>query len=425
MMVVMSSAGPPATEGVYVVANLTVWEVESNKFPGTVLLESPLDQQRDNSNPDQVPTGWARDGLRPSMAKIVDIGRDPVARAFAVLDDDPISHAEWRNSMSTAPVVAPGEKLVLEWNEMYSTGTSDVRNAAYQDLSPGNYNFQVQEIDIFGNPTGIETSLRFIVSPPFWRTAWFWGAMSVIFIGAVLGLARYVTWHRMRRELLVLKSQQELERERLRIAQDIHDDLGARVTQISLLSAMAQDNPEFSEKARLEFAHVSEMSRDLVAALYETVWAVNPEYDNLDAMATYICQMVALLCERSQLRCRLHVSELPKNPQISSQTRHNLNMVVKEAVHNAIKHARASEVVVRIEFTGEVLNISVSDNGCGFRVFGQISGNGLVNMRRRLEDVGGTCIIESEPGKGTTIRLRLIAGKSLAHSNFRMDSNMN
>jgi len=419
LMVVISSAGPPATEGVYVVANLVVSEIESNNLPGTVLLESPLDQPRENYNSAAVPNGWARDGIDHSMAKIVNIGHDPVARAFAILDNDPISHAEWRNSLGTAPQVTPGDKLVLEWNEMYSMGLSDIRAAAYEKLAPGTYTFQVQEINIFGIPTGVEASLKLVVSPPFWKTVWFWSIVSAAFVVAAIGLVRYLTWHKVRRELLVLKSQQALEQERLRIAQDIHDDLGARVTQISLLSAMAQDNQEFSDKARSEFAQVSQMSRDLVAALYETVWAVNPENDNLDAMGNYICQMVTLLCERSQLCCRFYVSDLPKNPQISSQTRHNFSMVVKESVHNVIKHARASEVVIRVEFIEEVLRISVSDNGCGFRPSEQTSGNGLINMRRRLEDIGGTCLIESEPGKGTTIHLRLTVGQSLAHSVFK------
>src|SRR5262249_56939930 len=177
---------------------------------------------------------------------------------------------------------------------------------------------------------------KFVVSPPFWKTAWFWGAMSAIFIGAVLGLARYVTWHRMRRELLVLKSQQELERERLRIAQDIHDDLGARVTQISLLSAMAQDNPGVSSAASSEFNRISQMARDTVSALYETVWAVNPENDNLDALGNYLCQMVHQLCEQAKLSCRLRVPDLPSDVQVASQLRHNVILAVKEAINNII-----------------------------------------------------------------------------------------
>jgi signal transduction histidine kinase len=342
------------------------------------------------------------------MAKIVTIGHDPAARAFGILDDDPISHAEWRNSLTGAPLVTPGEKLVFEWNEMYSMGLSDIRTATYEGLAPGTYTFQVQEINIFGIPTGVGTSLRLVVSPPFWERAWFWGGVLVIFVVAVIGVARYLAWNRVQRELVAFRSQQALERERLRIAQDIHDDLGARVTQISLLSAMAQVNSDFSEKARSEFAQVSQMSRDLVTALYETVWAVNPENDNLDALGSYICQMVAILCERSQLRCRFHVSDFPKKPQISSQTRHNLSMVVKEGVNNVIKHARASEVVVLVEFVRDELHISLRDDGCGFQTAAQTSGNGLTNMRRRLEDIGGTCSIESEPGKGTTIHLRLM-----------------
>ena len=414
LMVVISSAGPPDTEGVYVVANVTVSETESNKFPATTLILSPLDQQRGDGSSDKGPSGWVRDGTHPSMARIVNIGREPAAQAFAVLDDDPISHAEWRTSIVNAPRVTSGEKLVVEWNEMYSMGQSDISTATYRDLPAGSYNFEVQELNIFGTPTGIGTSLKFVVPPPFWMTAWFWGSMSAVFVGGVLGTTRYQARRKVRRELLELKSQQALERERLRIAQDIHDDLGATVTQISLLTAMAQKNSEFSEKARSEFARVSQMSRDLVAALYETVWAVNPENDNLDAMGNYICQMVTTLCERALLRCRFYVSDLPNKPQISSQTRHNLTMAVKEAVHNVIKHAGASEVTVRIQLVSDSLQMSVHDDGCGFQVSSQATaGHGLTNMKRRLEEIGGTCVVESGPGKGTTIHLRLSVNKPL------------
>jgi signal transduction histidine kinase len=175
------------------------------------------------------------------------------------------------------------------------------------------------------------------------------------------------------------------------------------------------DNAAFPEKARAEFDRISRMSRELVSALYETVWAVNPENDNLDALGNYLCQMVNQLCERSQFRCRFHVLDLPTEIQVSSQTRHNISMTVKEAVHNVIKHANASEVAMRMAFTGNLLSISVRDDGRGFVPNGHLSGNGLTNMNRRMQDIGGKCFIESGPGKGATVHIELavkFAGKN-------------
>jgi signal transduction histidine kinase len=407
LMIVISSAGPPATEGVYVVANLAV----TRKTPGqpvpVTLIQSPFDQQPDSDDLIQAPHGWMRDGNHPSMAKIVQIGRDPTARAFAIYDDDPISHAEWRNTIETAPLVTPGDFLTIEWNEMYSMGVGDFRTVTYNSLLPGSYAFRVEEVNIFGIPTGIKASVDIIVPPPFWRTAWFWGVVSFGIGVGIFGTGRYLAWHKIQREMMLLKNQQTLEQERLRIAHDIHDDLGARVTQISLLSAMAEENPSFPDKARAEFGQVSLLCRELVFALYETVWAVNPENDNLDALGNYVCQMVNRLCERSQFRCRFYVSDLPRHVQVSSNIRHNISLTVKEAVHNVVKHSNASEVIIRIEFKNNLLNISLSDDGCGFDPSNHQIGHGLANMRRRLETIGGACVMESQIGKGTTVHIRL------------------
>ena len=127
----------------------------------------------------------------------------------------------------------------------------------------------------------------------------------------------------MRRELTRLESQHALEDERVRIARDIHDDLGARVTQISLVSGLAQADPGLSEKARADFNAISGMARELVSALYETVWAVNPQNDNLDALGNYVCQMVDRLCDNAQLPRRLRVPSCPptsKYPANSATT---------------------------------------------------------------------------------------------------------
>jgi signal transduction histidine kinase len=404
--IVISSAGPPDAVGIYVVANLVLSKSSAKSAP-VPLIQSPFDHQFNDASNNPALFGWARDGNTPSMAKIVKFGQEPEQRAFALVDDSLTSHAEWHTAKESAPVVAPGEQVVVEWNEMYSIGIGDIDHVSYQNLPNGTYHFHVIGLDAMGIPTGAADSLTIIVPENFWRTSWFWSGLLIVFSIIVAASWRYLAVQKMHREMLHLKNQQALERERLRIAHDIHDDLGARVTQISLLSAMSQSDSNFSERARTNFEQISQMSRELVSALYQTVWAVNPENDNLDALGNYICQMVNQLCDRVQFRCRLHVADLPREVQVSSQIRHNVSMAVKEAVHNVIKHAKASEVKVAVEYTNQMLTVSVQDDGCGFQPSDHIAGNGLGNMKRRLADIGGSCSVESCPGRGTTVQICL------------------
>jgi signal transduction histidine kinase len=405
--VVISSAGPPETIGILVVDDLVISRFSPADGSTSVLLRSPFGKPASDGAGTRTPEGWIRDGVLPSMAKIVELGRDPAVRAFAVLDEDALGNAEWRSFKSIAPAVTPGDQLLIEWNELFSIGLSGVTSAYYRSLPPGDFQFRVAEATVLGVPTGAEASLKVNVPLPFWKMVWFWVTVAAVGVAISVASGRYIAWHRMQREMILLQHQRSLEQERVRIAQNIHDDLGARVTQISLLSGMAQGNPGLPEKARADFDSISRMARDLVTALYDTVWAVNPENDNLDALGNYLCQMVNQLCSQAQLRCRVHVEELPRDVQLSSQTRHNITMAVKEAMHNVIKHARASEVTLHAAYFGNLLTVSLQDNGCGFQVAGNLPGNGLTNMKRRLQEIGGTCTIESQPGHGTTVQLRM------------------
>jgi signal transduction histidine kinase len=402
LLVVISSAGPPDAVGIYVVANLVV-----SKADGSVLLRSPFDNQPATLAEDDPPAGWMHDGTRPSIARVVKIGQDPQTRAFAVLDEDLNSHGEWHNIFEDAPVIAAGDRLVVEWNEMYSLGLGSAREGRYDALSPGSYRLRVAGTDAYGRLIGVECGLELFVPQPFWKTPWFWGAVVLAASALIVGISRYFVWHKMRREMSRLKQQRALEQERLRIAHDIHDDLGARVTQISLLSAMSQNNAAYPEKARTDFDRISKMSRELVSALYETVWAVSPENDNLEALGSYLCQMANKLCEQTPLRCRFDVLGLPAEIQLSSQTRHNISMAVKEAIHNIIKHAHATEISVRMAFAEGVLDVTIQDDGRGFDAATAVDGNGLPNMRKRLANIGGQCSVESRPGQGTTVHIHL------------------
>jgi signal transduction histidine kinase len=204
-----------------------------------------------------------------------------------------------------------------------------------------------------------------------------------------------------------LSQRQVLEAERLRIARDIHDDLGAGVTEISMFSSEAQKKPGLSPETVADFDMVSRMSRNLVRTLYETVWAVSPENDHVDSLATYICQMAEQMCSPAGLRCRLQIPDLPHEVPVTASVRHNLVMTVKEAIHNVIKHANATEVQISLQFADRMLTIEVKDNGRGFDASKIQRGRGLSNMEQRMKSLGGLWTRVSEPGSGTRIRLEL------------------
>jgi signal transduction histidine kinase len=179
------------------------------------------------------------------------------------------------------------------------------------------------------------------------------------------------------------------------------------VTQISVLSSAAQKRPDIPPEARNDFASVSQLSRSLVDALYETVWAVSPENDHLDSLVTYICQVANQMCVQAGLKCRLQIPDLTHDTPVTSGARHNLVMAVKEAIHNVIKHANATKVQIHIGLDAGLFIIEVVDNGKGFDLSAKLRGNGLANMKRRMDKIGGRCLQTSKLAAGTRIRLEL------------------
>jgi signal transduction histidine kinase len=402
--VVISSAGPPAAVGIYVIANLNVAKVTSN---GTLVpVMPPLDDDL-SSSPDGTVRNWRPDGGRPSMAKVVAIGKNPSQKALAIVDTDGATHAEWHNAPNASPRALPGDQLLLEWNEMYCIGVSDMKAAHYDSLPAGKYVLRVEYFDFLGRPSGIKALLNVIVPPPLWLQPAFWLVVGIALIVLITSVLRYWTSRRIRRELDNLKWQRALEQERLRIARDIHDHLGARLTEVSLASALAKSKHDLAPTVAEDFDQISTMCRDLVTALYATVWTVNPKNDNLHALGEFLCQIGSRLCDQAQMACRLEVPGLPQDIEISSGDRHNIAMSVTEAVNNTVKHAKASELCLKVGFESGVLVILVEDDGCGFDQERASTGNGLNNMRDRLASIGGNCSIESKAGRKTTIRMQV------------------
>jgi signal transduction histidine kinase len=405
LWVVLTSAGPPTSVGLITIEGLTISHLSAD-HPPEVILRSPAAHEGLDLTATSAP-GWMVDGIRPKMAKLLHIGSNPPSVGLAIVDDDPNSHAEWHTTKLAAPHIAAGERLLVEWNEVYSIGTADRIEMNYPVPPPGVWPFRVQGLDVFGNPSGAESVIYLSVPAPLWRRPWFLALAILAACAALFAVYRYMVHRKMHAELVLIRQETMLEQERLRIARDIHDDLGARATHISLLSAMAEEHATSSEKARASFEQISTLTRDLVFALYQTVWAVNPENDNVDALANHLCQIATKLCEPAKLSCRLHVSELPHPSPISSDVRHQISMTVGEAINNAVKHAGAKELSVSLSIENSALVIQVRDDGRGFDLATVSAGNGLGNMHRRIEEIGGALEIESAVGQGTLVRLTL------------------
>ncbi len=288
------------------------------------------------------------------------------------------------------------------------------RTAYYNNVPPGRYAFRVKAANEDGvwNETGAE--LEITLEPRFWQTWWFAGLLWLTSAGVVAGGARFITRRRMKQKLLRLKQEHALERERSRIARDIHDDVGANLTQISLLSELVRRDIAEPKKALSHAEKIALSAREVVEAMDEIVWAVNPKNDDLGRMAAYVFQHAEQFLKVSGIRCRLDRPDTLPGIPVSADVRHNVFLVVKEALNNIVKHSGATEVWLRLSFANGLLKMAIEDNGKGFNPdqAGDAFGNGLANMRRRLEEVGGCLEMKSAPERGASVMLSLRLSES-------------
>ena len=279
-----------------------------------------------------------------------------------------------------------------------------VRAASYPRLPAGQHEFVVTACNHSGVWNEQGARLVFEVRPFFWQTWWFRLGALLGFTGAIAAVVRYVSFRRLRREMLRLEEQAALHKERARIAKDIHDDLGANLTQIALLGELAQQDRSAPDKAGRRIETISLTARQAIKSLDEIVWAVNPRNDTLPHLVDYASQFALDYLTVAGIRCRLDFPDEIPQREVSTDVRHNLFLVVKEALHNIVKHSGASEVRLRMTLTGDGLRFVIEDNGRGFdQTPAEAGADGLRNMRQRVADVGGDCRIESQPGKGTAI----------------------
>jgi signal transduction histidine kinase len=243
-------------------------------------------------------------------------------------------------------------------------------------------------------------------SPPvikyFWQQTWF---LLLLLLGCVLGVALSI---RQRLQLVVQRrSQQLLERERVRIARDLHDDLGAGLTQLTLLGELLRRDLPATGEMRGRVDDVCLKARQLLRSIDEVVWVVNPRRDSVRDFAAFISEHTQEFLATTAIRCRQEVAEDLPDCALDLPQRRNLLLAVKEAVRNAARHSQATEVNLVLRVAEQRLEIVVEDNGRGFALKNDDRRNGLANMRQRLADIGGTCLVTTAPGQGCRIAFSL------------------
>jgi signal transduction histidine kinase/ligand-binding sensor domain-containing protein len=283
------------------------------------------------------------------------------------------------------------------------------RSANYTRLTAGDYEFRVEACLGEGPWSEMPATLALIVAPFFWQTWWFRLGVLLIFASSLIAVVRYVTIRRIQTQMRWLEQRAALDKERSRIARDLHDELGSSLNYISMsLGDVGRLEKIQSEKVQTHLEKISQFAIRTVRSLDEIVWAVNPRNDSLQSLSEYVTQLAGELFEDRNIRCRFHIAENLPPMQLTPETRHHLFLSVKEALGNALVHAQAAEIQLGIKTAGANVEISIQDNGIGFNreeIKSNARSNGLRNMQQRMDAIGGRLVIRSQPGEGTTVLL--------------------
>jgi signal transduction histidine kinase/ligand-binding sensor domain-containing protein len=270
----------------------------------------------------------------------------------------------------------------------------------YASLPSGPFHFEVRAVDADGQVSQQVAALDFTIAVPVWRRWWFLSTLVMIVTAAIIQLYNYRV-----RQLLAL------ERLRTRIATDLHDDIGASLTQISILTELARRG-----SAPHVLSDVANIARGLVSDMSDIVWAVNPRHDRFEGLVHRMRRFASDVLGGADIDLDFQTEGLPADVAVPLDARRPLYLVLKEAVNNVARHSRAGKAVIRLELVQGDLKLTVSDDGKGFDPSQSHSGEGLVSVARRMREIGGTATWESQPGGGTRFTAVLpLPGRSSLH----------
>lgn len=307
------------------------------------------------------------------------------------------------------------------WTEPSSDGTFSYRN-----LQPGDYRLFVKYTGMLQNEGSPQLILTVFVAPAFWQQPLFYTGLILLIIVATVLIVRRVQSIRYENKIKELEREKAIERERTRISKDMHDEVGASLTRISILTELAKKQQGHSQKSDEIIDKISIIAGDVVDELSEIIWAMNPKNDNLETFAAYIRRYAGTYLESTGISIKFDFPEKIPTLLMTAEIRRNLFLIIKEALHNTVKHAEANNVLLKISIKNTDLTIVVKDDGKGFVMHSSIGirhslldkdntvnlkttllnkGNGLQNMQFRATELGGYYNINTGSGSGTEISI--------------------
>ena len=282
-------------------------------------------------------------------------------------------------------------------------------SARYPKLAPGNYKLILvgANADKHWNNTSREISIT--IHPPWWQTWWFRLSAFLAIGGILSGAIRYYYNQQLakkdfalREQALIIEKQTALQAERTRIASEMHDDLGGGLTTIKFLSQNLLHKIGANDQ-KSEITRILDQSQTLVSNMSEIIWAMNAGFDTLENLVIYSRRYAREFLDTHGIDLKFEVQGMSESIGLSGEKRRNIFLVIKEALHNAVKHSNATIITISFYVTVDNLQLKVTDNGIGLNQEANENGNGLQNMKSRIESLGGDCTILSSEHKGVSV----------------------
>jgi ligand-binding sensor domain-containing protein/signal transduction histidine kinase len=280
--------------------------------------------------------------------------------------------------------------------------SADNSSARYINLPPGGYLLRVKG----SNAEGIwsdEEQVKIIIRSPFWKRTPFVVAFALLLLAAIIFITYRISQAKAKRKLGLLEKQIAVDAERNRISADMHDEIGSGITHIALLSELIQTQEKTPGELKKDINTIGTSARKLVQTMSEIIWALNPHNDTLENLLAYTREQSKKYFESMDVQFDIHFPDVVPKVKLSNAQRRNLYLVTREALNNAMKHSGAAIIGLKFEITNKAFCFSVSDDGKGINEKSNKSGrNGIRNMNKRMEDIGGT-IEWLSTEKGTSV----------------------